>query len=87
MSQEQFVLRGIIDGYLLYDDHIVLFDYKTDKYDQPSQLSQRYQAQMQLYAEALKKAYKINRVDCHLILLGGEKIEVVEVNLKGKPSL
>ena len=87
LSQEQFVLRGIIDGYLLYDDHIVLFDYKTDKYDQPSQLSQRYQAQMQLYAEALKKVYKINRVDCHLILLGGEKIEVVEVNLKGKPSL
>ena len=87
LSQEQFVLRGIIDGYLLYDDHIVLFDYKTDKYDQPSQLSQRYQAQMQLYAEALKKVYKINRVDCHLILLGGEKIEVVEVNLKGKSSL
>ncbi|MDG3135147.1 helicase-exonuclease AddAB subunit AddA [Streptococcus suis] len=80
LSQEQFVLRGIIDGYLLYDDHIVLFDYKTDKYDQPSRLSQRYQAQMQLYAEALKKAYKINRVDCHLILLGGERIEVVEVN-------
>lgn len=79
-SQEQFVLRGIIDGYLVYDDHIVLFDYKTDKYDQTSQLSQRYQAQMQLYAEALKKAYKIERVDCHLILLGGEKIEVVEVN-------
>ncbi|HEM6181251.1 TPA: helicase-exonuclease AddAB subunit AddA [Streptococcus suis] len=81
VSQENFVLRGIIDGYLLYDDHIVLFDYKTDKYDQPIQLSQRYQAQMQLYAEALKKAYKINRVDCHLILLGGEKIEVVEVKV------
>ncbi|HFI0214602.1 TPA: helicase-exonuclease AddAB subunit AddA [Streptococcus suis] len=80
-SQEQFVLRGIIDGYLLYDDHIVLFDYKTDKYDQPSQVSQRYQAQMQLYAEALKKAYKIDRVDCHLILLGGERIEVLEVNI------
>ncbi|WP_044672288.1 3'-5' exonuclease, partial [Streptococcus suis] len=81
LSQEQFVLRGIIDGYLLYDDHIVLFDYKTDKYDQPIQLSQRYQAQMQLYAEALKKAYKIDRVDCHLILLGGERIEVVEVKV------
>lgn len=81
LSQEQFVLRGIIDGYLLYDNHIVLFDYKTDKYDQPIQLSQRYQAQMQLYAEALKKAYKIDRVDCHLILLGGERIEVVEVNI------
>ncbi|HEM4130266.1 TPA: helicase-exonuclease AddAB subunit AddA [Streptococcus suis] len=81
VSQEDFVLRGIIDGYLVYDDYIVLFDYKTDKYDQPIQLSQRYQAQMQLYAEALKKAYKINRVDCHLILLGGERIEVVQVDV------
>lgn len=79
LSQEQFVLRGIIDGYLLYDDHIVLFDYKTDKYSQTSQLADRYQAQMQLYAQALKKAYKIERVDCHLILLGGERIEVVNL--------
>ncbi len=80
LSQEQFVLRGIIDGYLLYDEHIVLFDYKTDQYDQPDQLRERYQGQMQLYAQALKKAYGIPRVDCHLILLGGEKIDVVAVN-------
>lgn len=79
VSGEQFVLRGIIDGYLLYDDRIVLFDYKTDKYSQPIELVHRYQGQMQLYATALKKAYGLERVDCHLILLGGEQIEVVSV--------
>ncbi|MDQ8780173.1 helicase-exonuclease AddAB subunit AddA [Streptococcus ruminantium] len=82
LSQEQFVLRGIIDGYLLYTDHIVLFDYKTDKYNHPSQLCDRYKTQMQLYAEALKKAYNRNHVDCHLILLGGDKIEVVSVDVE-----
>ena len=30
-SQEDFVVRGILDGYLLYQDRIVLFDYKTDE--------------------------------------------------------
>ena len=29
-SQEDFVVRGILDGYLLYEDRIILFDYKTD---------------------------------------------------------
>lgn len=80
-SNERFVLRGIIDGYLLYDDHIVLFDYKTDSYHHVHQLQERYNNQMKLYAQALKKAYRIDRVDAYLILLGGEKIEVVSVDI------
>lgn len=31
-SKEDFVVRGIIDGYLLLEDRIVLFDYKTDRF-------------------------------------------------------
>lgn len=38
ISQEEYVLRGIIDAYFLFDDHIVLVDYKTDKYKQPIEL-------------------------------------------------
>lgn len=47
-SQEDFVVRGILDGYLLYEDRIILFDYKTDRYDQPSQLIDRYRGQLAL---------------------------------------
>ena len=78
-SQEDFVVRGILDGYLLYEDRIVLFDYKTDRYDEPSQLIERYRSQLSLYGEALSRAYSIENIEKYLILLGKEEVQVVKV--------
>ncbi len=78
-SQEDFVVRGILDGYLLYDDRIVLFDYKTDRYDEPSQLIDRYRSQLALYGEALSRAYLIKNIEKYLILLGKDDVQVVKV--------
>lgn len=76
-SKEKFVVRGIIDGYILLDDRIVLFDYKTDKFTNPEDIKQRYAGQMSLYAEALSKSYNIQNVEKHLILLGGESLKII----------
>ena len=78
-SREDFVVRGILDGYLLYKDRIVLFDYKTDRYDEPSQLIDRYRGQLALYEEALSRAYSIENIEKYLILLGKDEIQVVKV--------
>ncbi|WP_247952013.1 helicase-exonuclease AddAB subunit AddA [Streptococcus oralis] len=78
-SQENFVVRGILDGYLLYQDRIVLFDYKTDRYDQPNQLIERYRGQLALYREALSRAYSIENIEKYLILLGKDEVQVVKV--------
>ena len=78
-SQEDFVVRGILDGYLLYEDRIVLFDYKTDHYDEPSQLIDRYRGQLALYGEALSRAYSIENIEKYLILLGKDEVQVVKV--------
>ena len=78
-SQEDFVVRGILDGYLLYEDRIILFDYKTDRYDEPSQLIDRYRGQLALYGEALSRAYSIENIEKYLILLGKDEIQVVKV--------
>lgn len=78
-SQEDFVVRGILDGYLLYEDRIVLFDYKTDRYDEPSQLIERYRGQLALYGEALSRAYLIENIEKYLILLGKDEVQVVKV--------
>ena len=78
-SQEDFVVRGILDGYLLYEDKIVLFDYKTDRYDDPSQLIDRYHGQLALYGEALSRAYSIEYIEKYLILLGKDEVQVVKV--------
>ena len=78
-SQEDFVVRGILDGYLVYEDKIILFDYKTDRYDDASQLIERYRGQLDLYAEALSRSYQIETVEKYLILLGKDQVEVVKL--------
>ena len=78
-SQEDFVVRGILDGYLLYEDRIILFDYKTDRYDESSQLVDRYRGQLALYGEALSRAYSIEYIEKYLILLGKDEVQVVKV--------
>ena len=78
-SQENFVVRGILDGYLLYNDKIALFDYKTDRYEHASQLVERYRGQLDLYAEALSLSYQIETVEKYLILLGKDQVEVVKL--------
>ena len=78
-SQENFVVRGILDGYLLYNDKIALFDYKTDRYEHASQLVERYRGQLDLYAEALSRSYQIKTVEKYLILLGKDQVEVIKL--------
>lgn len=78
-SKEHFVVRGIVDGYLRYEDRIILFDYKTDRFTDSRVIRDRYQEQMSLYAQALRQSYGIDMIDKYLILLGGEKLEVVKL--------
>ena len=78
-SGQDFVVRGILDGYLLLEDRILLFDYKTDRYRNPQELLDRYQAQLKLYAEALRRSYAVDQVESYLILLGGEQLQVVSL--------
>ena len=78
-SGEDFVVRGILDGYLVLEDRILLFDYKTDHYKVSSQLVERYRDQLDLYAEALRRSYGKAQVEKYLVLLGGPHLEVVKV--------
>ncbi|EHI74439.1 exonuclease RexA [Streptococcus criceti] len=75
-SQEEMVIRGIVDGFIRYEDHIVLFDYKTDSYQNPTDLVHRYQGQMDLYAKALRDSFRIQQVDKYLVCLGGKEVVV-----------
>ena len=78
-SKEDFVVRGIIDGYILLSDRIILFDYKTDKFTNSLDMKERYKGQMALYSEALSKSFAIKKVDRYLILLGGTELSVIRV--------
>lgn len=79
-SGEQYVIRGIIDGFIKCDDKIILFDYKTDHFtnlDKIPQIRTQYQMQMSLYAESLLAAFDVKHIEKYLILLGGpEKVYI-----------
>ena len=56
---EMVTIQGIIDAFFIEDDHIILVDYKTDRVREAGELTARYRTQLNLYAEALQKAYAL----------------------------
>ena len=56
-KEEMVLVQGIIDAWFYEEDQIVLLDYKTDRVlkGQEQKLKDRYQAQLDYYAKALKQ--------------------------------
>lgn len=74
-NQDEILIHGIIDGYLEFDDELILYDLKTDYYtpEREGQLLTRYRGQLNLYKEALEKAKKKPVKAAYLIFLQGDK--------------
>ncbi|MEE0944728.1 MAG: helicase-exonuclease AddAB subunit AddA [Clostridia bacterium] len=58
LEGEEVLLQGVIDCWFEEDDGIVLIDYKTDRVKEIDEIHQKYDIQLQLYAEALEKIAK-----------------------------
>jgi len=58
-ATEMILVQGIIDVFFEEEDGIVLLDYKTDRVDADRELVLRYEKQLQLYKDAIEKAYNI----------------------------
>lgn len=71
------LVHGIIDGYIEFDDHIILYDFKTDAFygkDAEEKLRTRYQGQLRLYKDALEDALFKPVTKTYLVSLDGQKI-------------
>ena len=81
-AEDKILIHGIIDGYIELEDHIVLFDYKTDRVDHyGSQAGQnmleKYKGQMNLYRSALESILDKKVTETYLCLLDtGEIVSV-----------
>lgn len=75
-SGAELLVHGIIDGYIEFEDQIILYDFKTDAVyaGNEEQLQQQYQGQLRLYKEALQQALKKPVTKTYLVLLNGQKI-------------
>ena len=58
-GKEGFLLiQGIVDVFFFENEKLVILDYKTDRVRSFETLSARYALQLQLYGDALSKAYE-----------------------------
>ena len=57
MDYEGALLQGIIDVFWIEEDKIILLDYKTDRVSTEKELVDRYNKQLELYADALCRIF------------------------------
>ncbi len=62
-AEGEILIQGVLDCYSVQGSEAMLLDYKTDRVSSPEELIRRYQVQMDLYAEALRrqKGLKVTR--------------------------
>ena len=76
-NDETICVQGIIDCYFEEDDCIVLVDYKTDVYEHPEEIVQKYSKQLYYYEKALKSKCKDKLIKKYLYLL--YKNDIIEL--------
>ena len=54
-SGEKILVQGIIDVYFEEEDGLVVLDYKTDRVRHAAELKEKYHAQLDYYADALRR--------------------------------
>ncbi len=65
---EKVILQGVIDGYFEEDGEIVIFDYKTDKYSDKTEIAQKYKLQLAYYKTAVERITHKRVKECVLYL-------------------
>lgn len=65
---ESVILQGVIDGYFEEDGEIVIFDYKTDKYTDKTEIAKKYKLQLDYYKTAVERITGKRVKECVLYL-------------------
>lgn len=73
-SDERIFVQGVIDCLFRDDDGLVLLDYKTDAYQTAEDLSLKYQAQLDIYAEAAEQILQIPVREKYIYAFSGQQV-------------
>ncbi len=58
-ESEKIIIQGAVDTLIIEKDGIVILDFKTDRVDEPYDLTEAYGMQLSIYALAAEKIFKI----------------------------
>ncbi len=78
VPQESVAVQGIIDCFFEWENGIILVDYKTDSYTDPSEIVARYKKQLYYYAKAINQKFSDKKVQKYLYLF--HKGDIIEVD-------
>ncbi|MDN6640424.1 MAG: helicase-exonuclease AddAB subunit AddA [Tetragenococcus sp.] len=76
-SDAELLIHGIVDGFIEYEDHVILYDFKTDgiyNANSRQEVLTKYQGQLRLYREALAQALNKPVTATFLVLLNNKEI-------------
>ncbi|MDN5810182.1 MAG: helicase-exonuclease AddAB subunit AddA [Tetragenococcus koreensis] len=76
-ADAELLIHGIVDGYIEYEDHVILYDFKTDHVynaNSKQQVLDKYMGQLRLYREALAQALNKPVTHTFLVLLNSKEI-------------
>ena len=77
-GEEKICVQGVIDCFFENSDgSITLIDYKTDRYETPEVIAEKYKNQVLYYEKALKLKFKDNVIQKYLYLL--HKDDIIEM--------
>lgn len=77
-GEEKICVQGVIDCFFENSDgSITLIDYKTDRYETPEEIAEKYKNQVLYYEKALKLKFKDNVIQKYLYLL--HKDDIIEM--------
>lgn len=74
---EKICVQGVIDCFFEENDEIVLVDYKTDVYDDPTTIVRKYEKQLFYYEKALRLKFKNKNIKKYLYLF--HKNDIMEL--------
>jgi ATP-dependent helicase/nuclease subunit A len=79
-SEENMLLRGVIDCYFEDGEESIILDYKTDyvKENNIEEIKERYKVQLDYYSSAIKDAFKKTKIRRYLYLFSLDKEVEVE---------
>lgn len=72
-ADTEILIQGIADCLLFEDDGITIIDYKTDVTNHPEELAERYRDQLNVYREAISRAFSQPVQQCLLYSLHMER--------------
>ena len=68
MDHERILLQGVVDCAMIHNDGITVIDFKSDRIreEQLDSATEKYRAQLEIYADALSRIYELPVQDAYL---------------------